>query len=197
MSLIRTKAEQPLEQQPAFQLGQTLVKAAETLPAYSLSGRLFLSPTGFLLLSVPNALVRGVFQAMHEPGLQLPPSPDGKLDAHITVMRPEEIEALGGADKITERGKLYRYRLGGLVSAEPEGWAEMSKVWMLRVHSPELQELRRSYGLSSLPHGGAWDFHVTVACRRRGVLARNETSKVTLPAQAPYRSWLGPPASIP
>jgi hypothetical protein len=48
---------------------------------------------------------------------------------------------------------------------------------MLRVHSPELQELRRSYGLSSLPNDGKFDFHITVAIRRKNVLGRNTVSK--------------------
>ena len=58
-------------------------------------------------------MVRGVFQAMKEPGAELPTQSSGELDAHITVMRPEEIELLGGPDVLKgDRGK----RLGRLRS---------------------------------------------------------------------------------
>lgn len=165
-------------------VSRRLVKTAEDVSvpevAYSLSGMLYASPNGWILLSVPNDLVRGVFRAMNEPGIELPPSKDdGRLNAHISVIRKDELAAIGGPDKITERGKHFRYSLGRLKTVEPAGWSEMSRVWMLTVHSPALQELRRSYGLSSLPNNGQFAFHITVAVRRKGVLARNDTKKQT------------------
>jgi hypothetical protein len=172
-----------LLQRVMFNAGTRLAKAAqagEPEPAYSLAGMLYLSSSGYLLLSVPNAMVRGIYQGMAEPGIELPPSgPEGLLNAHITVMRPEEIAAIGGADKITERGKQFKYTLGRFLCLEkPSGWPEMAEVYFMLVHSPDLQELRRAYGLSSLPNEGKHAFHVTVAVRRKGVLGRNETSKV-------------------
>ena len=41
-------------------------------PAYDLSGRLYVSKSGWLLLAVPNALGLGVFYALDEPGVELP-----------------------------------------------------------------------------------------------------------------------------
>lgn len=159
--------------------GEALVKAAaDAAVSYSLGGRLYMSESGYLLLSVPNALVRGAFAAMIEPGIELPPAgPSGLLDAHVTVMRPDEVAVVGGPDKITERGKQFAYSLGRLYSVEPTGWKGMSKVWYIKVHSPELQQLRRSYGLSSLPNNGEFDFHVSVAVRRKAVLGRNDAAK--------------------
>ena len=162
-----------------LEMGEQQVKqAGDSRAAYNLAGRLYLSPTGFLLLSVPSALVQGVFSAMHEPGIELPPSPGGKLEAHITVFRPEEVAAIGGAAKITERGKMFNYRLGGLYSLEPAGWPEMERVWCLSVSSQPLQVLRKSYGLSALPDEGRKRFHISVAVRRRRVLGDNPVSKV-------------------
>mgnify|MGYP005840088585 CR=1 FL=1 len=177
MSLIAVTDDVPVLARRLFHLGRQIKEGADLSPAYNLSGMLYASKSGFLLLSVPNALVRGVFAAMDEPGIELPPGPDdGPFEAHISVMRPEELELIGGIDRISERGKRFCYRLGGLVSTEPEQ-SSHSRVWMLRVHSPELQALRRSYGLSSLPKDGEYDFHVTVAVRKRGVLGRNEKRK--------------------
>lgn len=162
----------------AYERGQQLVKAAaDPTVAYSLVGTLQLTQTGWLCLSVPNALALGVFKAMDEHGIELPPGPNGVFNAHITVMSPEEVEQIGGPQKITERGKQFAYTLGRLMETEPDGWPEMSKVWFVKVHSPELQFLRRSYGLSSLPNGGQYDFHISVAVRRKGVLGRNDTRK--------------------
>lgn len=174
--------------QQVYDWGQELVKAAADAspePAYDMSGMLYMAPSGYGLLSVPNALVRGVFSSLNDNGLELPPGPGGRLNAHITVFKPDEIKTLGGPDGLTERGKHFNYRVGGLVSVAPAGWTEMSKVWMLRVHSPELQELRRSYGLSSLPSNGKFDFHITVAVRRKGVLGRNDASKTLATAARP------------
>lgn len=159
-------------------VGGRLVKEAGTPePAFNLRGTLYLSDRGWILLTVPNAMVRGMFQAMHEPGTELPFDKDGGLNAHISVFRPEELESLGGPDHVTERGKTFTYTVGRVYSVEPGGWAEMSKVWYLKVHSPELQTLRRSYGLSPLPNDGKYDFHITVAVRKKHVLHTNEVRK--------------------
>lgn len=162
----------------AYQLGTKL--ASDTTPSYSLTGLLYVTEHNgkpFGLLSVPNAMVRGVFDALHEPGIELPLS-DGRLNAHVTVFRPEEIEAIGGPDKlINDRGKPFRYSLGRLVELVPDGWADVAKCWVLTVHSPELQALRRSHGLPSLPNEGKYAFHITVGRRMKGVTGYNDKTK--------------------
>jgi hypothetical protein len=179
MSILRFTAGPSRLERLLAAAGESLVKeAGEPTPAYNLSGQLYLSPSGYVLLAVPNALVRGVFAAMHEPGAELPPGHDGgPFNAHITVFRPDELELIGGADRVTERGKQFLYTIGRLMSVEPDGWPGVSRAFYLGVHSPELQALRRSYGLSSLPDGGRRAFHVTVAVTRRGVLGRSASAK--------------------
>jgi len=161
-----------------FALGGRIKRAGDQAPAYTMAGRLYLSPSGYLLLSVPNALLRGVYAALDVPGIELPPpGPSGVLEAHITVMTPDELARIGGADRVTERGKTHRYTLGRLVEFAPHAWPGVTNVYALLAHSPALQELRRSYGLSSLPAEGEHPFHVTVGIQRRGVLGRNSTAK--------------------
>lgn len=165
---------------------QTLVKVGARIavaddldkPAvtYNLAGTLHLGANGWLLLTVPNALVRGLFQAMREPGIELPPGPNGTFNANIGVMSPAELTHIGGADKITERGKQYHYTLGRLYAVDP-ALPGIDRAWYVYTYSSELQELRKSYGLDPLPDAGRRGFYVVVAVRRRGVLARNETSK--------------------
>jgi predicted double-glycine peptidase/8-oxo-dGTP pyrophosphatase MutT (NUDIX family) len=154
------------------------VKAASVPEvAHSLSGRLYLSKSGWILLDVPNSLVRGAFDALHEAGAELPPRKSGgNLNAHISVIRPEEVAKLGGPDKINERGHQFHYTLGPLKEVEPKGWDEMSKVWFIEVKSPELRKLRTSYGLTPLPNGDH-EFHISVAVRRKKVLQHNDVKK--------------------
>lgn len=179
--------------QKIYAAGFSLMKAAgDAVPTYSLSGRLYLSSSGWLLLAVPNNLVRGAFEAMHEPGVALPPD----FNAHVSVCRPEEVEAMGGPEAITERGKTFRYQLGPIKTVEPAGWSGMSRVWFISVTSPELSAFRRSYGLPSQPRRGDEElpFHITVAVRRKHILNTNEVSKAAglLDSALAFTEPLGP-----
>jgi len=150
--------------------------------AAPLKGKLYLSQSGWLLMSVPNAIGRGAFDALNEPGTELPMSESElRYNAHVSVMRPEEIESFGGPDKITERGHEFGYSLGKIKDFNPAGWEEMNRCWVFEVKSPELKKLRQTYGLTPLPvhpkTDKAMEFHVTFAVRKSGVLGANETSK--------------------
>lgn len=157
-----------------------LTKAGDAEPpatSFSLSGRLYASKSGWILLSVPNAVIRGLFDAIDEPGIELPYHTDGSLNAHISVMRPAEIEGIGGVDAVSERGHTFHYTLGRLKTVEPAGWGEMSRVWFVEVYSPELQTLRKTYGLTPLPNDNKFQFHITVATRKKKILQNNDVRK--------------------
>lgn len=166
---------------------------ATTRRTHSMYGQLRMSRNGWLQLQVPNALGRGVFDTLQEPGIELPVSQTtGQYNAHVSIMSPEEVEAIGGPDRINERGHSFAYSIGELYSVEPLGWKDVSKVWCLRVYSPELQALRRTYGLPPTQlaeDGEAIPFHLTVGIRKRGVLGINATAKEntwgTRPVEAP------------
>lgn len=139
------------------------------------SGKLYGSATGYLMLQVPNSLALGAFYALDELGL-IPPSFKNKpFNAHITVMRPDEVERIGGMQKITERGRDFKYTITGGDSAPSQDAGDYSKYWFLTVSSAELSQLRRTYGLSSEP---SKPFHITFAARPRYVLRDNGTSKL-------------------
>lgn len=161
-------------------VGALRVKTAGKLEvANHLSGRLYATPAGWVMLSVPNALMRGLFDALDQPGAELPPGHGdaARPTAHISVMRPEEVARIGGADKVTERGHQFRYGLGRVMTVAPAGWPEMQTVWFARVVSPELKKLRVSYGLSPEPDNGQKPFHLTFAVKRRGVLHQDGPAK--------------------
>jgi hypothetical protein len=163
----------------ALDLLEQSVKQAAASPgvSYGMVGELQYSKSGWLLLHVPNDIVRGAFAALNEPGVELPYY-EGRLDAHISVMSPEDIATVeGGADAITERGRDFSYTLGPVRSAVPGGWPGVSRVWFVEVRSPSLKKLRKSYGLTALPHDGEYQFHITVAVRKKGVLSNSPASK--------------------
>ena len=168
-------------------IGERYKQADAPEVVHALSGMLYVSPSNWGLLSVPNALVRGVFSAIDEPGVELPSHSEkpGKLDAHISVFRPEELAEIGGPDKLTERGKRFRYTTGAVKTVQPAGWPTMNRVWFVKIHSPELEVLRQSYGLSPRPKNNEFDFHLTVAVRRKGVLGKNPISKSILTDEKP------------
>lgn len=153
--------------------------AADAVVVHSLSGRLYLSKGGWLLLSVPNALGRGAFDALRVTGAELPTrdtnDPNAAYNAHVTVMSPDEIATFGGPDKITERGHDFHYSLGAVKEVNPTTWAGVSKVWYITVDSPELRNLRKSYGLTPTRKGE--DMHITFAIKRTGVERNNDVSK--------------------
>lgn len=155
--------------------------AGDAAISYGLKGRLYASRTGWLLLSVPNALGRGAFDALNVPGVELPTSETtGRYEAHISVMRPEEIETIpGGIDAITERGHELSYTLGPVREVNPEGWSDVSKCWFIEVRSPDLEKLRKSYGLSARPKNNEFDFHCTIAVQRKHVLKPGDVTKVS------------------
>jgi hypothetical protein len=171
----------------AYQKGNAhgwLIKSSQSATtSYQLAGRLYVAKSGWLLLSVPNALVRGVFDALHAPGVELPlagamnvPNVDSDLlNAHISVMTAAEVASIG-ANKINERGHTFRYTLGPVKEVPVSNIDGVSKVWFIEVSSPELSALRKSYGLSPKMRGDE-PFHITVAIRRRNVMRENDVSK--------------------
>lgn len=171
-----TTQKEQLEQELYSTVLAHCKSAAHAESVCALAGRLHLSSSGWLILSVPNAVVKGLFDALEEQGVELPLK-DGKLNAHISVMSPEEVAQVGGAEKISERGHAFKYTLGAIKTVKPAGLKNMAKVWFCAVKSPELQTLRKSYGLSPLPKEGKQEFHIVFAVRKTGVLQHNETKK--------------------
>ncbi len=144
-----------------------------------MTGLLQVTNSGYLIIGVPTALVRGIFDAMNEPGISLPDSVDeGALRAGIVVMTPAELEQIGGSDHISERGKNFTYYLAGLKETQAVSWPGVSTCWHMKIKSPDLGKLRRSYGLPAKVEGDS-AFSIVVAVRKTGVLTSNTTSKVT------------------
>lgn len=146
-----------------------------------LTGRLERSSSGWGLLVVPNAILNGLFSSLPLPGIEKPKGPNGRVNAHISVFRDEELSQIEKDGKVTEFGKPFTYQLGELQEVVPVGWEEVEKCWFLRVKSPALEKLRKSYGLTPLPQkqGMSLPFHLTIAIRKKGVLNKNQIRKTS------------------
>jgi len=150
----------------------------EKRAAVEFSGLLQAASTGHLMLSVPMSLVRGLHDALDAPGVSLPHSPGtGVARAGIVVMTPTELQRIGGASVVTERGRSFRYRLGVVREAATKDWPGVSACWHVEVSSPELVKLRKTYGLHPKLEGLS-GFSIVVGCRRTGVLSHSPVSKV-------------------
>jgi hypothetical protein len=123
---------------------------------------------GFLYLEIPDEIVDGFFQLIPERGLDKPSaaSKEDYVGAHISVMYSEETERLAKKKKrVREVGESFSYTLDKMYVTEPEGWDEVKEVYFITVQSPELEALRKKYGLSKKLNGH--DFHLTCAVRKR------------------------------
>lgn len=162
-------ASAPSLQRTPWGLGRIVVVERETTSPIlqtRMSGKLYRADSGWMLLAVPNKFVEGVFSTLDVPGIELPTSDEyneGRLNAHISVLHPSDVEAAGGADRLKVfEGHEFRYQIGPLKLVFPESdtW---EKVWYVTVRSPELEDFRESLGLSRLPRNNEFDFHITVA----------------------------------
>lgn len=141
---------------------------ADNPQTYAMKGRLTLSRSGWVLLEVPNSIGNGLFQALSEHGVEQPVSEtSGRYNAHISVMRPEEVTAVGGPGMIKARGQTFGFNLGAVREiTNPGGWDDVSKVWVIEAKSPELMKMRRSLNLSD----PKYPFHITFAIRKKNAL---------------------------
>lgn len=136
-------------------------EASERLKSVTLKGTLRQRDNGFLYLDISNNVIHGMYSLIDEEDIDKPPYfGDGEVGAHVSVAYEEEVEDL----EIKEIGKEYNFKLGKFYSTNPEGWDKMERVWFVEVVAPELEKLRKKYGLSKLLNGHK--FHITVAVRR-------------------------------
>lgn len=63
--------------------------------------------------------------------------------------------------KIKEIGQQYSFKITGLASVPPR----TGEYIVLKVESPDLEQLRQKYGLSPLLQGHS--FHITIAKKKR------------------------------
>lgn len=147
-------------------------KSAEHTSVHALAGRLQAGPNGNLELTVPSSLIKGVFDALDEPGAEFVVR-NNRTESAIKVMTKEEVDKLGGTSHITERGHSYHYTLGPIVELPATG--DYDKLWAISIKSNDLEDIRKSYGLETSPQLG---FYIPVGCKKKKVTEDNAVSKL-------------------
>lgn len=158
-----------------FSFGQAhglMNKKAEHTSVHALAGRLQAGPNGNLELTVPSSLIKGVFDALDEPGAEFVVR-NNRTESAIKVMTKEEVDKLGGVSHISERGHSYHYTLGPIVELPATG--DYDKLWAISIKSNDLEDIRKSYGLETSPQLG---FYIPVGCKKKRVTEDNEVSKL-------------------
>ena len=147
-------------------------KSAEHTSVHALAGRLQAGPNGNLELTVPSSLIKGVFDALDEPGAEFVVR-NSRTECAIKVMTKEEVDKLGGVSHISERGHSYHYTLGPIVELPATG--DYDKLWAISIKSNDLEDIRKSYGLETSPQLG---FYIPVGCKKKRVTEDNAVSKL-------------------
>lgn len=158
-----------------FSFGQAhglMNKNAEHTSVHALAGRLQAGPSGNLELTVPSSLIKGVFDALDEPGAEFVVR-NNRTESAIKVMTREEVDKLGGVSHISERGHSYHYTLGPIVELPATG--DYDKLWAISIKSNDLEDIRKSYGLETSPQLG---FYIPVGCKKKRVTEDNAVSKL-------------------
>lgn len=129
-------------------------------PAVPMVGKLKCSQKdgSYAILEVPKDFVESISKAIWKDGMEKPPN----YSPHISVITDEELEQIGGKDKIKEDGQEFTFTLDTIESCDPEGWDEMEMVYFVKVKSPQLEALREKYGLTPLIKGDH-EFHVSIS----------------------------------
>ena len=125
-----------------------------------LKGQLEQTKDGFVYVDVPDEIVHGFSAAIDNPDTKKPPywtKSFNKVGAHISVISKDDAKDLD----INEIGTEIEYTLDNMRHLNPAGWDEMSRVYFISVKSPQLESIRKKYGLPAKDHGH--EFHITVA----------------------------------
>ncbi len=141
-----------------------LFRFAKSAKDVVLTGCLKQTKDGFVYVDIPNSVFKGFLPLLD--GAEKPPKDDKHEDigAHITVIKKKEIKENDILFK--DKDKEVKYTIKGLEEVEdPDGWDEMQKVWFVTVDSPDLEKIRKSYGLPSKIKNH--NFHITVGVKKK------------------------------
>lgn len=154
------------QKQAIQSLDNSLRKLASDAVDVVFSGELRQTADGFVFVNVANSIFEG-FLPLLGPEVEQPPKNERHYDdigAHISVIKQKEVEE--NHIRFKDVGKKISYKMLGVQKVEdPDGWEEMEAVWLIPVYAPELEKIRKSYGLS--PKIKDHEFHITLGVQKR------------------------------
>ncbi len=129
-------------------------------------GTLKQNAQGLIYLDIDNQFILELIPYLQAYNLVRPPYFHlfDAMGAHVPVV-PAREAAFHYLDNPPELGREFSFELEGLYSVKPTDWPEMEQVWFFKLHSPELEELRRRHFLTAKP--GGHSFHIAVAVKPR------------------------------
>ncbi len=139
-----------------------------TLPAQLMAkGRLLMNEEGFFFLKFKESYFQHYLNIVLKLGGQKPSfleQPQG-LGFHMGLIMPEEYKSKKLWGKIKEIGKEFYVGISGCYQVNLKDHIELEKVWILKMESQPLFELREKYGLPRAVNGHG--FMVTLGEKKR------------------------------
>lgn len=126
---------------------------------------------GYYYIQIDKNLIKGLFNLLDEDNVELPPYFKENCDNKISNCIGGHISCISDEEKVTgkinELGKYFNFTLGDIKSVNPKEWEDMERVWFIEVDIPDMQILRKKYGLPDTYKDSGHSFHITFACRRK------------------------------
>lgn len=128
-----------------FKIGHLIKKASED-KLYPLQGRLVSTKSGHIALEIPKSIVQGVLDAISDVGIESEKTKAPK--AYVPIILGKEINNI---NKIKEIGHTFKYTIND-VKAITSNSANINQIWIIKIKSQDLVNLRRSYNLTDYPN---------------------------------------------
>ncbi len=132
-----------------------------------LKGILRKTKDNYVYLDISNNVINGLVSLIDYRGVEKPPydlKSFNSVGAHISVIGTDEYED-NDLEGVKEIGQEFSFTFKDIKSTNPDGWDEMKKVYFVQVKSPELEKLRKKYGLPKLIDGH--EFHITIGVEKK------------------------------
>lgn len=117
---------------------------------------------GFVYVDLDDEYIHKLITFIQQDGFEEPPyfGDPGLVGAHITVMYPEEATKYG-VKEIRECGEMVSFVPKKCQVVHPPRWKEIDEVYFIVVDAPQLDQIRKKYGLPKREH----DFHITIGVK--------------------------------
>lgn len=117
---------------------------------------------GFVYVDLDDEYIHKLVTFIQKDGFEEPPyfGSAELVGAHISVMYAEEVKKYGVED-IQEYGETIYFVPKTCQVVHPPKWHEIDEVYFIVVEAPELDRIRKKYGLPKKEY----DFHITIGVK--------------------------------
>lgn len=125
------------------------------------------SSDGFVYVDVDDAYIHKLIAFIQKDGFEKPPyfGSTDLVGAHISVIYQDEMKQYG-VGEIEECGETIDFRATGCNIVHPHKWKDMDEVYFVVVEAPELDQIRKKYGLPKREY----DFHITIGVKHKAAM---------------------------